>query len=209
MVRKNMLMNMGLCMGVVNAPAFCPKPGVAKLDVAIRAERQNPKTKKYPMQVLNFVAYGEMAEQVSQMCKKGCVVWLEYHLEDRLIISRSTGVGKFQTDLVIHQISVRDEKHSSRVCYRNEGVLDGVFLGIEKVPNTESVYTLDVLHTDMQKRRESHFRFYVYGSFGQTVKDSYSKGQPVTVAFKVEKLTKVRENEKSAYFTNLVMERLY
>ncbi len=209
MVRKNVLMNMGVCMGVVNSNVYSPKPGVAKLDVGVQTGYVNPDTGKNVVRVLNFVALGETADSVLRNCKKGSVVMLTYRLSEHVVISRNTGVGHFVTEFVIVNVDIRHENHKSQVYYRNEGVLDATFLGIEKVPNTDHVYTVDVVQENPETKATNHFRFFAYGDVAVEIQKNCSKNKPITLVFKIDKAKRARENEKSAYFTNLVVKGIY
>ncbi len=70
-------------------------------------------------------------------------------------------------------------------------------------------YALDIAHKSRERNMTHHLRFFVYGELGRELKDRYRKGQPVTVVYKIEKVKRQRGNEKSVYFTNLVLERLF
>lgn len=63
MVKNKSTVNFGICQGVVRASPFSPMPGIAMFDVRVKSNRKNPKTKRYEVHVLNFVAKdGKMYE---------------------------------------------------------------------------------------------------------------------------------------------------
>ena len=107
MVKKNVSLNIGYCQGVMNAGVFSPSPSFARMDVRTKNERKNPVTKRYDMQVLNFVALGDMVEQIVHSCKVGDRVTVSYYLKERVCINKRTGKGSFINEMILKDVFVR------------------------------------------------------------------------------------------------------
>lgn len=208
MVKKNVSLNIGYCQGVMNAGVFSPSPSYARLDVRTKNERRNPVTKKYDMQVFNFVALGDMVKQIVNDCKVGDRVTVSYYLKERVHINKRTGKGSFINEMILKDIFVRNAADEGKVGSMNFGFLQGKFIGIVKVPHAEGIYNLSVLYDSDLKYGPQHFEFVVYGSLGEKLMSAYKKGQFVNVQYKVEKVKHIRSDGKSEFFTNFVVEKI-
>ena len=208
MVIKNESVNIGYCQGVVIGGLFSPSPSVAVLSVRVKSERRNPVTKKFDMQVFKLVALGEMVDQVKRACKEGDRITVSYYLKERVQISKRTGIGSFVNEMIIKDIYVRSEDERGRAGIVNIGILQGKFIGVVKVPNAEGIYNLSVLYNSDLKYGPQHFNFVIYGSLGEKIMDAYEKGQYITVQYKVERSKHIRDDGKTDYFTNYVVEKI-
>ena len=115
MVKKNVSLNIGYCQGVMNAGVFSPSPSYARMDVRTKNGRKNPVTKRYDMQVFNFVALGDMVEQIVHGCKVGDRVTVSYYLKERVHINKRTGKGAFVNEMIIKDIFVRSAAEKGKV----------------------------------------------------------------------------------------------
>ena len=52
------------------------------------------------------------------------------------------------------------------------------------------------------------FNFVIYGSLGEKIMDAYEKGQYITVQYKVERSKHIRDDGKTDYYTNYVVEKI-
>ena len=208
MVKKNVSLNIGYCQGVMNAGVFSPSPSYARMDVRTKNGRKNPVTKRYDMQVFNFVALGDMVEQIVHGCKVGDRVTVSYYLKERVQISKRTGIGSFVNEMIIKDIYVRSEDERGRAGIVNTGILQGKFIGVVKVPNAEGIYNLSVLYNSDLKYGPQHFNFVIYGALGEKIMDAYDKGQYITVQYKVERSEHIRDDGKTDYYTNYVVEKI-
>lgn len=199
--------NFGFCQGIVKGAIFRPNDTVAKINVQIKSNRKNPNTKKYDFSMLNFTVYGETVKKVSEL-SDGDIVFLEYHLEERMQIDRKTGLAEFIDDFVIDEITVRGKASDGKLPYLNRGFLQGTFLGINEIPGSDGISMLDVLYIDPKTKRRRNHRFFVYGSYAERVARAFSKGKPVAAEYKLEKCKHVRRDGKTEYFTNCVIVEL-
>ena len=208
MVKKNVSLNIGYCQGVMNAGVFSPSPSYARMDVRTKNVRKNPVTKRYDMQVFNFVALGDMVEQIVHGCKVGDRVTVSYYLKERVHINKRTGKGAFVNEMIIKDIFVRSAADEGKVGSVNFGFLQGKFIGVVKVPHAEGIYNLSVLYDSDLKYGPQHFDFVVYGPLGEKLMSAYEKGQYVNVQYKVEKVRHIRNDGKPEFFTNFVVEKI-
>ena len=199
--------NYGLCQGIVKGAIYRPRDTVAKVNVQIRSNRRHPITKKYEKSLLNFTALGDEVKKVADL-SDGDVVLIEYHLEERMYINRQTGVADFRDDFIIDDVTVRGKSAEETIPYINKGFLQGVFLGIDRVPGSIGIYTVDMFHIDpLTKHRKNH-RLYAFGAFAERLTHFFSKGMPVAVEYKLEKSRHVRKDGETVYFTNCVVVEL-
>ena len=207
MVNQNKMVNLGHCQGIVAGEVFSPYPNIAILNVRVKSDRKNPETKKHEMHLINFVARGEMAREVSEKCKMGDAVFIIYELSEKVLMGES-GTAEFRIELRIKDVYIRDEEGKGRSGYLNVAHLQCRFLGICRVPKSNNVYRLDVLYAASKTRAPQRFTFYVYGPKGDDILKNYAKGQAILLQYKIEKSKRIRLNGKVSYYTNLVVERL-
>lgn len=208
MVKKKTAVNFGVCQGIVRGSVFIASSGIALFDVRVKSNRKNPKTKKYEMHILNFVARGRMADEAVRSLKDGAVVFLNYHLEERISVNRNSGVSRFFQDRVVDQICVRSPEDEGAPGYTNHGLLRCKFIGITKIATAEGIHELTVLFDDPVGRILQHFTFVVYGVLGDSIERRFKKGQTVTIEYKVEKSKRSRFDGRTDYYTNLVLEKI-
>lgn len=208
MVRKNESVNIGYCQGVVIGGIYSPTPSVAIVSVRVKSERRNPVTKRFDMQGFKLVALGEMAEQVKRACKDGDRVTVSYYLKERVQISKRTGIGSFVNEMIIKDVYIRSEDERGRAGIVNTGFLQGRFIGVVKAPNAEGIYNLSVLYNSDLKYGPQHFNFVIYGALGEKIMTAYEKRQYVSIQYKVERIKHFRDDGKTDYFTNYVVEKI-
>ena len=208
MVNTKKNVNLGFCQGVVRGQAYSPCPDIVMFDIRVKNERKNPKTKKREMQILNFVAKGETAKLIKTSVKDRDIVFVSYHLEERINVNQETGLTKFVLDRVVDEVYVRPETETGKPGYMNHGVVHGKYLGTTKVESAEGIYNVCILFEDPNRYNKQHFNFVVYGVLGDTLENRFEKGQCVAVEYKVEKSKRIRKNGKTDYFTNLVLEKI-
>ena len=207
MVKNKSSINFGICQGVVRGSPFAPMPDVTMFDVRVKSNRKNPKTKKYEMHVLNFVARGSMAAETRKTLSDGCIVFLSYHLEERANINEN-GVCNFRQDRVVDNIIVRSPYENGSPGYTNHGVLQGKYIGITKIATAEGIYDLSIVLNDPVRKRPQHFSFVVYGVLGDSIERRFAKGKTVTIEYKIEKSKRSRRDGRVDYYTNLVLEKI-
>lgn len=207
MVKNKSTVNFGICQGVVRASPFSPMPGIAMFDVRVKSNRKNPKTKRYEVHVLNFVAKGAVAEEARKTIHDGSIVFLSFHLEERTNVT-DNGVCNFHQERVVDKIIVRSPYEYGAPGYTNHGVLQGKYIGITKIETAEGIYDLTIMLNDPLKRRPQHFSFIVYGVLGESIEKRFVKGQTVLVEYKIEKSKRTRRDGKVDHFTNLVLEKI-
>lgn len=208
MVNTNKNVNLGFCQGVMRGQVYTPKPGIAMFDIRVKSDRKNPKTKKHEMQILNFVAKNSNAELVKRSLKDKDIVFVSYHLEERVSVNPQNGLTRFHQDRVVDEVYVRPQEQNGKPGYMNHGVVHGKYLGITKVESADGIYNVCVLFEGPEKYSEQHFSFVVYGVLGNAIERRFEKGQAVVVEYKVEKSKRIRRDGKSDYFTNLVLEKI-
>ena len=208
MVKKKVSLNIGYCQGIVNAGVYSPSPSYGRLDVRTINERRNPVTKRHDVQVFNFVALGDMVEQIVHSCKVGDRVTVSYYLKERVHINKRTGKGAFVNEMILKDVFVRGASDEGRVGPLNFGFIQGKFIGIVKVPHAEGIYNLTVLYESDRKYGPQHFEFVVYGSLGEKLMSNYKKGQYVNVQYKAEKVRHIRSDGRAEFFTNFVVEKI-
>ncbi len=200
--------NFGFCQGIVRGQAYKPKDGVVKINLQVKSNRKNPKTNKYAISMLNFTAYGEIAEKAESVCKDGAIVLLNYHLQEHKQTDRRTGVQSFVDEFVIDDVKSVGVITEGKQPYLNKGYLQGYFLGICPLPGSEGIWTLDLMCLDWKtKRRDSH-RFYVFGKYAERIAQAFHKGKPALVEYKIEKSKHVRRDGRTEYFTNCIVEQI-
>lgn len=208
MVSTKKNVNLGFCQGVVRGQVYSPHPDVVMFDIRVKNERKNPKTKKREMQILNFVAKDETAKLIKSSVKDKDIVFVSYHLEERVNVNPGNGLTKFVLDRVVDEVYVRPETESGRPGYMNHGVVHGKYLGTTKVESADGIYNVCILFEDPARYKKQHFNFVVYGVLGDTLEKRFEKGQCVAVEYKVEKSKRVRKDGRTDYFTNLVLEKI-
>lgn len=207
MVKQSSTVNICFCQGVVKGQIFSPTPSVAKLNVMVRCDRKNPKTKKKEMHVHNFTAYGADALQMTALCHDGSVVFLTYHIEIKLRVDRQSGVSKVVEENVVDSILVHPDEAAGRVPYLNRCFFQGIYLGVAKQPNAEGIFVLSA-YAEADNGSRLHVSFIVYGEQAEKIQSRFSKGQRILIEYKIEKSKRILRNGKNEYFTNRVVERV-
>lgn len=140
---------------------YSPSPSYGRLDVRAKNERRNPVTKRHDVQVFNFVALGDMVEQIVHGCKIGDRVTVSYYLKERVHINKRTGKGSFVNEMILKDVFIRGASDEERAGTLNFGFIQGKVIGIVKVPHAEGIYNLTVLYESDLKYGLQHFEFVV------------------------------------------------
>ena len=181
--------NFGFCQGIVRGAPYRPRDGIAKINLQIRSNRKNPKTNKYTISMLNFLAYGETAEKVESVCKDGAIVLLNYHLQEYKHMDKRTGVQSAADEFVIDDVQ-------------------SFFLGICPMPGSEGIWTLDLMCVNPITNQRTSHRFFVFGKYAERIEQAFQKGKPAMVEYKIEKSKHVRRDGRTEYFTNCIVEQI-
>lgn len=200
--------NFGFCQGIIKGTVYSPNDSVAMINLLVRSNRKNPKTKKREISLLNFSARGENAKKLQELCHDGDIAMVSFHLEEKLHIEKKNGVSNPVQEMVIDDIIIRGPASDGKQPYLNKGFIQGAFLGIYRIPGAEGISVVNVLRNDLEKGVKQHHRFFVYGAFGEQIERSFEKGRPTLVEYKIEKSKHVPENGKAEYFTNCVIEQI-
>jgi hypothetical protein len=208
MVKLNGSVNCGFCQGVVKGDVYSPADSVAKVNIQVKDERKNPKTKKRPLYVLNFTAFDENAHQLVKHCKAGDILFVRYHLDVKVNIDRHTGIGAFRDERIIDDVVLCKPSGKRTVANLNCGIFQGVFIGITKQPNADNIYMVSVLEERSSDNSKLHQRFVVYGALGEFIESNFTKGELVLVEYKIEKSKRLRPDGQADYFTNCVLEKI-
>lgn len=206
MVVPNGSVNCGFCQGVVQGAIYSPKETIAKVNIQVKDERKNPKTKKRPVYVLNFTAYDENARQLVKLCKTGDVLFIRYHLDFKVKIDRHTGIGAFRDEKIIDDIALCNVSGKKTIANLNFGLFQGTYIGITKQPNANNIYVLSAL--EEKNHAKIHLRFMVYGALGEFIEATVTKGELILIEYKIEKSKRLRPDGQADYFTNCVLERI-
>ena len=204
---KNGSLNYALCQGIVRGNVFSPQAGVAKMNVQVKDTRKNPNTNRYPIFILNFTGYGDIAEQLKK-CRDKSIVLLRYHLDNRVKINLATGVSTVEEEMIVDEIVTTPSETRHQIAYLNKGFFQGVYIGTVLQPNADSIYSVSVLLENEQKKNKTHLHFMVYGVLGEHIMNSFCKGETVLIEFKVEKSKRMLADGTGEYFTNYVIERI-
>lgn len=199
--------NFGFCQGIIKGTVYCPNDSVAMINMQVRSNRKNPKTKKREISLLNFSARGENVKKLQEHCHDGDTAMVSFHLEEKLHIQKKTGVSNSVQEMVIDDIIMRSTSEG-KLPYLNKGFVQGVFLGIYRIPGADGISVVNVLRSDHEKGVKQYHRFFVYGAFGEQIERSFEKGRYTLVEYKIEKSKHVPENGKAEYFTNCVIEQI-
>lgn len=201
--------NFGLCKGLVRGEPFCPRENIARINVQLKSNRKNPKTKKYEINLLNFSVYGkEQAEIISESCHDGDIVIVVYHLKDCRYVNRKTGITSAYTEMIIDSVEKCGTIEQGKQPYMNKGFLQGIFLDIYEVPTAHGIYVVDMLRNNPETKVNDHFKFYAYGKIGEVIEQRFSKGKEALVEYKIEKSKRENEDGKAEYFVNCVIESM-
>lgn len=200
--------NFGFCQGIIKGAVYSPNASVAMINLQIRSNRKNPKTKKREISLLNFSARGENVRILQEQCRDGDIAMVSFHLEDKLHIEKKTGVSNPVQELVIDDIIIRGPASEGRQPYLNKGFVQGAFLGSYRIPGADGISVVNVLRSDLEKGIKQYHRFFVYGAFAEQIERSFEKGRVTLVEYKIEKSKHVSENGKAEYFMNCVIEQM-
>lgn len=208
MVKQNSMINIGFCQGLVKGRVYLPKSTIAKLNVQVRCDRKNPKTRKREIHVLNFTVYGNEAEKLAEIADDGDVVFITYHLESKVRVNRQNGISTITEENVADCISVFKQDFSGRTPYLNHGFFQGRYLGVIAQPNSSGIYILTIYAENHETGEKVHMPFVIYGPLGKTIEEKYKKGQCILVEYKIEKSKRIRRDNSVEHFTNRVVERI-
>lgn len=200
--------NFGFCQGIVRGAPYRPRDGIAKINLQIRSNRKNPKTNKYTISMLNFLAYGETAEKVESVCKDGAIVLLNYRLQEYKHMDKRTGVQSAADEFVIDDVKSVGVITDGKQPYLNKGYLQGFFLGICPMPGSEGIWTLDLMCVNPTTNQRTSHRFFVFGKYAERIEQAFQKGKPAMVEYKIEKSKHVRRDGRTEYFTNCIVEQI-
>ena len=200
--------NFGFCQGIVRGAVYKPRDGIVKINLQVKSNRKNPKTNKYTISMLNFLAYGETAEKVEAVCKDGAIVLLNYHLHDHKQTDKRTGVQSVEDEFIIDDVKNVGLISEGKQPYLNKGYLQGFFLGICPMPGSEGIWTLDVMCVNPVTKQRSNHRFFVFGKYAERIAQAFQKGKPAMVEYKIEKSKHVRRDGRTEYFTNCIVEQI-
>lgn len=207
MLVKNGSLNYALCQGIVRGSVFSPQEGIVKMNLQVKDTRKNPNTNRYPMFILNFTGYGDIAEQM-KTCQDRSIVLLRYHLGNRVKINLATGISTIEEEMIVDEIIATPPESRNRIAYLNKGFFQGVYIGTVLQPNADGIYNVSVLLEDEQKKNKTHLHFIVYGVLGEHIMNTFHKGETVLIEFKVEKSKRMLADGMGEYFTNYVIERI-
>lgn len=208
MVKQDSMVNIGFCQGVVKGNVYSPTSTIAKLNVQVRCDRKNPKTRKREIHVLNFTMYGDEAGKLSKTVGDGDAVFIIYHLESKVRVNRQTGISTITEEAVADSISAFQTETFGRTPYLNRGFFQGTYLGVIAQPNSNGIYILTVYAENKDSGERIHMPFVIYGTFGKTIEEKFKKGQRILVEYKIEKSKRQRCDATTEHFTNRVVERI-